>query len=52
MRDVGIDESSKGVVTPGVVCTAKGGNFRRKKVEQNEKKETVRLEVWRLASVT
>ncbi len=36
MRNTGIEESSEGVVTQGVACTAEGGNFMRKKVEQNE----------------
>ncbi len=28
MRDMGIDESSKGVVTPGILCMSKGGGGR------------------------
>ncbi len=28
VRDIGVDESSKGVVTPGAVCTSEGGQHR------------------------
>ncbi len=38
MKDICIDESSKGVVTPGVVSTSEGGKAEKEKHDRMEEK--------------
>ncbi len=52
MRDMGIDESSEGVVISGVIRISEGGQLHEGEVEQNEKEETLCSEAWRHAATT